>query len=142
MGFCQVRMWSSRVAQDAPTSTSAKVNEKLGSKIISFRQKSLRTFCIREAWVKKIKNKKIKTMNIMLHSISSYMFASYILCGCLLIRELCTSIENKGTVDNSICGWHAKHLEKPVLFSCYSGGNTGGNICMNRQFSWRLLVWR
>jgi hypothetical protein len=93
-------MWSRRVAQDAPTSTSAKVNEKLGSKIISSRQKSLRTFCIREAY----ELRKKKTMNIMLHSISSYMFASYILCGCLLIRELCTSIENKGTVDNSICG--------------------------------------
>jgi hypothetical protein len=50
-------MWSRRVAQDAPTSTSAKVNEKLGSKIISSRQKSLRTFCIREAYELRKKKK-------------------------------------------------------------------------------------
>ena len=62
-------MWSRRVAQDAPTSTSAKVNEKLGSKIISSRQKSLRTFCIREAYeLRKKKNYEYNaTFNIKLH---------------------------------------------------------------------------
>ena len=123
----QVRMQSSRAAQDDPTSTSAEVNEKQGGNIISSRQKSLGILCIQEAYEFKIICEYNATFNTKLHV--CFLYTLQLL---LLIRELCTSIENKGAVDNSIGGRpHVKHLEKPKPFSCYFDWN----ICRNRQFS-------